>query len=918
MLNRVLPLFILIITFEVLAHSGESHQSSDEGANIEAALHWIELSQQPGGNINTANEIATKFQSSAEALKVFDLLGASLSQKNEAINFLKADLSSLNTEQLSRLLLVLAKEGDVVTTEITELKSRQNIDGGFGHFGEYDSTPIDTSYALLALQGVNSDTLLAGKALYYLSNEQLESGAYALYSDQASVMVSALVTQVLKAYLYTHNVSEQLSSAIEFLYASQNSEGHWGTNWESALALQALIPVTTDVSRYASATEYLESSQSTQGDWDQTVYSTSLAVTALNMLTQIDVPVDPEKAIISGHLLDSLAGTLIPNSVIDVLGYNDENVVINSDGSFVVSNLNAESYVISYSAPGYIGASQNITLREGQFANVGRIRLAVAPTTVLVGGVITDSTSAEPIAGVTVTSVVGSNSSSAITDANGEYQLLSEPGETVLTANSSEHYLVTATASLVAGTQISFSPSLLALTETQPVNSSVFGTILDVSGQPISGVTVTSLSNSANTTTNASGYFELTELTAGDLTIQLSKDGYGTVGFSVVVPEKTNVNVGSITLQDQVELPSTTVYGQVIDMVTGLGVPAASVVIGGRSHTTDENGFYRIEGIPVLEFVISTNAAGYLFSNKEISLTEFSNLNIDINIRKADLGGVNIVTASTDKTSYGAYEPVIITATVNNETALQQSARLYVQVKNANGAEIANFTGANLPPLDPQSDLEELAHYQEHLEASIEDFAPGEERSIQLEQWWNTLTVEPGQYTITVQALDGVTGNLVSQSSASVAILPTENIAALRVNASPGYVLLNNQSDVEFFADVHNRSNVPVLVEFDYQFNTPDGQLLTQGSSQIELMPSDINKKQVLSVMPYQFVASGQYQLVLSNVQGATVENQSAGGVFVPPSIRLKATQLLSPNEVVPLEDVNVNSDIQVEGVDGE
>jgi hypothetical protein len=123
---------------------------------------------------------------------------------------------------------------------------------------------------------------------------------------------------------------------------------------------------------------------------------------------------------------------------------------------------------------------------------------------------------------------------------------------------------------------------------------------------------------------------------------------------------------------------------------------------------------------------------------------------------------------------------------------------------------------------------------------------------------------------------------------------------------------------VELFAEIFNRSNVEVSLEFDYTFLDPDGRVITQGHSQLDMAPSQTNVRQVLTVLPYDFVASGEYRIVLENITGASVTQQSDGTVFVPPSIRLRTTQSLNPSEVVPLEGVSVESRIQVEGMDGE
>ena len=916
-LLRLSLLFFLagMSTLPTYAHNGQNHQALGEDVSLNSALHWLELSQSVDGAVVNPADIATSFQSTSEALTVFTILDSSVANRSAALTLLENSPQTMTTENLVLLVIALSYHAQPFSAQQTELLTRQNKDGGFGAFVGYDSTALDTSLALLALQKVGADAVIASNALAFLSSTQLVDGAFGVYGDQGSVLVTAMVLRAIRSYLYTYNISDMLSRAIEFLYASENTDGDWGSYWETALVLQAVIPVTTDVSRYQRALDYLTNAQSADGDWNQRVYTTALAASVLKLLSSVEVPTDPEKAVVTGRITDA-NGLPITGAGIDVLGISTEIIDMQVDGSFIVSNLEPDSYVLAYSAPGYLGASQNITLQKGQFVDLGSIKLSIAPTAALINGVILDASNRTPIGGAVVSVVVNGQVSNTTTDTNGAYQLLAEAGQALIEVSAATYHSVSVSADLVAGTKVQFSPSLLLSSEEPPVTSSLFGIVVDEQGQFVSGATVV-ITGGSTITTSRNGAFEFTRLSSGEVELAISKRGYKSVTFDVVVPETANANVGNITLREQQTLPSSIVSGRIIDMVSGSGVAAASVVIGGLSVTTDTNGFYRITGIPVLEFNVSVNSSGYLFANKQVLLAEHTDLNLDINIRQAGLGGVSVAAVTTNQASYGAYDSVIISTTVKNDTALNQGARFYVNVKDSLGVEVASFSGVFLPPLDPKSSVEEVEHYQNHLAGTIEQFTPGEERTIQLEQWWNTLAAKPGTYTVTVQALDSLTSNLVSERSTLVTIDSTRSIA-IDVKASPGYVLLNGSADIEIFAEVLNRSNTPITITFDYKLLDPLNQELTQGNTQFSLTSNQLNKQVELSVFPYGFVASGYYRLEVTNILGADIEELSEGAVFVPPSIRLRTTQSLQPNEVVPLEGVPVGSNIQVEGVDGE
>lgn len=900
------------------AHDGVPHSASANSEEINSALHWLETSQREDGAIVVAGDVAGDYQATSEAVIVSALVGGEGINTAAAIAFLQDSPEALSTEQLARLVSALSDTSLPVAEAAHELGRRQGLDGGFGDFIGYDSTPLDTAYALIALQGIGQDAAVAGRALSYLSSAQLASGGFGYYGDQSSVMVSALVVKAIKPYLYTFNISSLLSRSVGFLYAVKGSGNLWDSDWESALALQALIPITTDTSLYELSVSALSGRQQGSGSWEGQVYSTALAMSTLDLLANLDVPADPEKAVIRGRLLDALTSNPLPNAAIDVRDVDSELVSIEADGAFAVSNLDAGNYIVSYSAPGYLGASQNLVLQKGQFADVGTIRLSVAPTASLITGTLIDSATGEPIAGATVTVTVNGSSVSAVSDENGHYQLLSELGAATLVVVSDSYYQVSASVELSAGTSISFSPELLPSSEEQPLSSSIRGVVVDADEQGLAEVLITLSGDAGSIRTGADGRFVVSELDAGEVQLVFSQEGYETLGASLIVPERTNVNVGVITMREQVILPSSSVSGQLLDLSTGLPVAGATVEAGLQSTTTDNSGFYQLSGISVLEFTIAVNAPGYLFTNKDISLSEHSDLALNINIRKADLGGVEVIGLASDAERYGAYQPVLITANLENNTALTVGARLYVKVTNSTGVEVAKFSASYLPPLDSALDEEELAHYQQHLAEAIEELAPSEQREIALEQWWNTENAPPGNYVLTVQAVDAATSNLVSEKSAVIEVIETTKLASLKAGASPGYVLLNGEADMVLTADILNRSNTETVLDFDYVFKDPQGQNLLSGHATVPLIADGLTSSIELGRVLHQFIASGNYVLEILNVSGADVEVLSNATVFVPPSIRLEIIQSLNPNEVVPLEGVSVKSNIQVKGVDGE
>ncbi|MGQ9427588.1 carboxypeptidase regulatory-like domain-containing protein [Gilvimarinus sp. F26214L] len=915
-------LWLLILTcacfssFSV-AHEGIVHSSS-EGDRSEEGLHWLDVQQGSDGAITAPADVATDFQATAEAAHAFGLFDYGAADLNSALAYLAAAPEPLNTEYLSRLATLQTLAGQNAQPAVSQLLARQNANGGFGHQQGFDSTPMDTAYALNALVASGgAGASVVGPALSYLAGEQNGNGGYSVsYDGPSSVAVTSLVVIALKHHLFSYNISGSLNGAIDYLYSQQQADGAWGDNWETALALRALVPVTTDVSRYEDSAALLAAAQSIEGDWDESPYATAMALAAVHLLRTVTVPADPSKASITGKLVSADSGAAISGASIEVSG-SSVSPDIGDNGAFTIANLEPGAYQLTYSAPGYLSAVQSLTVSQGQLANVGTIRLNVSPTTAQLSGQVRDASTGAPIAGAQIEIDLGDASLTTSSDVEGNYQQTVPPGAATLTVTSAGYFPASVQTELRAGTHSVFSPSLTPVSEGEPVASTVLGTVVDAdTGALLEGVLVATPDASA--TTDSSGGFVIEGLAAGELTLLFTKGGYEGVQASIVVPERATADLGQIALAAQVEQDSTTVSGQITDMGSGQPVANASVVIGPNSARTDANGFYEISGINLLEFEISVNATGYVFSRKLITLTEHTRITADIVLRRADMGGIAVKQVVTDKNGYGAYEPVQIAATLRNETAIEQRARLYVNVTDSSGALITSFPAVELPIIDDQSSEEEIAHFEEHLAESVEVLLPHEERTVALERWWNVGRTPPGDYQVTVQALDAATSQIMSELSGEAQIVATEDIASLNLRTSPEYALLDSSAEVEITASLFNRSNVPVNTELRYRLLTPSGVVITEGTANIELAPDTVNHSQVLETVNQDFTESGRYTLQAEVVSGVVPGLIKAGEVFVPPSTRLDVQQSLAPYEVAPLEGVEVQINIEVKGVDSE
>lgn len=918
--GRILPfigtVFIAVATFlsTVWAHTGANHDASEIAAN--AAVMWLESVQSGSGEVSTQSDLANAYQSTAEALTAFTLLNVTTADSLSAGSSISQSPQALSTEGIARTLIALDQNNLSDPLLQAELLSRQNADGGFGEFQGYGSNALDTGYALLSLQKTGADTPIASQALGYLISTQGSNGSFTVYFNNSSSVVTSIVLQAVRPYALTFSITNLMTGAIEYLYSVQHDRYGWGSSyWETAIVLQALIPLTSDVTRYQNSLEYLIGGQSISGDWEGSVYTTALAAGALKLSSSVEIPLDPEKASVRGVIVDASTGAGIVGVQIDLQGTESEMIEVGQSGEFTISNIDADSHVISYSAEGYSGASQSVTLAKGQLIDVGTIELTIAPTTALVAGIVTD-VDGKPIQGATVQATIGQVVVSDVTGQDGAYQFVVGAGVADIEVTANEFHSVSVSAELVAGNELRFSPTLQSAQEDLPESSSVFGFVVDDQGWAIEQVDI-SVTGGGSTQTLVDGRFEIADIESGDLTFTVSKEGYQSVQFTAAVPKRSSVNFGTLTLREEVNLLSTTIYGTVTDILSGEVLESAIVSVGEVSTTTDSSGNYTVENVSVLEISVDVSAAGYLSTSKQITLSQHGKVQLDIPVRQADLGSVTITDVNTNQSTYGSYDAVLITASIINNTAVSQGVRLFAVVTNQEGDEVANFSGYFIPPLDPQSGDEELAHYQQHFDDAIEEFSPGEQRAVTLEQWWSNRASEPGDYTVTIQAFDSQASSLVAEHSTTVTIEPQQSLS-LDGKFSPSYVLLDNSADIDFMADIFNTSNINTSVSFDYQLSDPSGGILTTGTAQIDLAPEERNRSFVFETFSYYFSSSGNYQLSISNVNGAELVEIAEGAIFVPPSIRLRATQSLDSYVVVPLEGVAVQSKIQIEGVDGE
>lgn len=866
-------------------------------------VSWLASRANPDGSFATPDDVATPFQATAEALRTFRALGETTQPGiPAALGFINAE-GFHNTENLARKIIANAEASVDVSTLLAELLAMRNADDGFGELLGFNSTPLDTAFALEALvaAGGNESNVIAG-AISYLSANQNPDGGFSRNSVNASsVYITALVSGVLQRFLLFENSVEIADTASAFLFGNQVPGGGWASDWETALALLAVIPSTTDATRYAPALDALRARQLANGSWGNDVYATALALRVLHLAESIKFPVDPAGGTITGRVVDAGTGLPLAGVTVSLAQLAGSQVSTGTDGRFTLIGIPPNSYTVNYQTAGYSGASRTAAVKAGQLVHLGTVRLSPLAGVGFITGTIIDAATSQPIAG-TLVRAVGASTVSATTDAAGFYRIVTDPAPVTLTASAAGFNSVSGTGTVVAGATLIFSPALFSTGTAPPgQNVTIRGNVVDADTQePLADVGVAISGTGVSTTSDPAGAFSLSNITAGELTVNLSKTGHQSVSLSVVAPPGATINLGTINLPRIDGLITTTIFGTVVDADTGQAIAGATVTVdaGGLSATTAADGTYRIQGITALNFNLSTSASGYLSATTSISLVEPAVLRVDIALTSASVGGISITSLSTDQASYPALSPVTISATLANNSPVARSLQPFVVIIDSSDNLVERFpaTGATAGIPEPVV------------------LGPG--TSLDITAMWDTDRNAPGSYRIILQAFDASSNQLLAERATEIGIQVTETIASVTLVATPRFTNVGATEQIAFNASVVNRSNVTVNVTIFYTWRSPSGDVLRTGETTVTLQPTETQKLATVDSFTFTFAQSGEHPLEVQVLSTPTPGTVVGDVIVAAPSVRIEPSQTITPSTVVPDGDKRIKLNIQLKGVE--
>ena len=602
------PLTLWLITL-LLAISLSPPAFADIG------IDWLTQQAQSEGNYSTPNNIATPFMETVETLQTFYKLGEitqpSITNALEFIN----NTPFPSTEILSQKLIIQALAGQYPNSLHTELISRMGE--GLGDLENYDSSIRDTAWALEALSRTETSDEIISPAIEYLLLQQQQNGGWADNDNQSSVYITAIVMHALWQSRHNFpnlNIALALNQAQTYLLSQKNNNGLWNETFETALALIAILPRLTAPDEISDSIQALRAAQLINGSWENDVYSTALALRALNIADSSQP--NPDLGQITASVIDAQTGLALSGITVELSGTSTSTQTSNSSGQFSFKGLEAGNYTIKIAS-----LTAETELKLGQIIDLAQIRIIKNLDATSIQGTVTSAITGEPLAGVSI-EVTGVNDT-ILSDNQGAFVVTHiEPGEVTIKANLEGYLSASTTITLAASSSLMIS---IPLSQNQTI---LEGFVNNQEANPIVSALIF-VDGTKMADTNAEGYYQINGLTGGQHNISVEHQAYNSVNGSVTMPINTTVTFSPILYPIGTTPPisnTANVIGKVIDKATKLPIPGITITNGTETTITNAAGEFNLSNLAAGESTLQFSLIGYLNKTQAVSLSPFTQL----------------------------------------------------------------------------------------------------------------------------------------------------------------------------------------------------------------------------------------------------------------------------------------------------
>lgn len=888
---RVLARCVLTCTFSLCALASSYAQTLSP--EVTRGLQWLATQVQTDGSLlNEPQSIATKLQNRTEAAQTLKLLAALPPSLSAGIN---ADTDD-NTEYLSRKAIALSLNGWDATNYVGQLLQRQNADGGLGGASSHASNLLDTAWAVLALAQTNNATgATASRARAYLASQVMPDGGINARGDMNRLHQSAIALLALQT-APDGSSATAIRGLTSWILQQQGADGGWSGNvYLSAFALAAVSPVTADTTVRGNARNFLVSRQAADGSWNDDPFLTALVLRALS--TQFSAP--SSNGVLKGLVNDRATNAPLSGASITLSGAGNKIATTDDAGGFTINDLVPGSYSVTYTRNGYSPATQSYTVNAGQTSDAGIIGLTQLASAGIIRGQVLAANSNTPLSRVTI-SVSGVTTASAVTDANGRYELMGiTPGAVVIAASLTGYQTTSGTATVTGGQTLVFSPTVYANNQTAPTTIRYLGKVVSA-GQalPLNGVTIQIAgASNASAVTDASGRFDIT-LSPGSYSATFSLTGYNGVTQTFVAPGGTTVDAGTVALLPVKTV--STIKGRVTT-TSNVGIAGASIQIVGTSTivTSAADGGYTLDNISGTNLTIRASATGYNSQAVSLQLSAPTDVQQNFTLTPQNAGALSIGELAVTPTTVGGNVNVSVDTTVTNSGSSADTVVVQLQIldkdKKVIGTGIAYDANGNV--------IGQL------------NLAAGQKQDIKLV--WNSAQFPPGDYVLDVRLLEtgSITqatpqGNLIAERAAGITVTGQMHFTGV-VTANPPVLQAGTSTAIKLSAVVQNDGNtdIPAQAFTLAVINTRDNTVVLSQQAGGNAIP--VNGLQTLSFPDWTSTGSGSFRLELTAADPAL--GKVVGSLYVGDSA--KATYTVN-KLVVPAGTQSVRGTIKITGQD--
>ena len=630
---------------------------------------WLRAQVQSDGSVAMpATALATTRQTRAETLETlarFNLVPVPLLDK------VRTEATDRAVEHLARKLIALGKSnfsGTLISNAqnaaITELKSYQNADGGFGGASGYQSNALDTSFALLGFRatGTLGGTEVA-RAINFLASHLTNTAPSVLTANaRALPYVDAYVLIALQTYAQHFPIAASVDVAKARLLANANQGLYLETllNCTSVIAISLTGQGDPSVVSLRAA---IRSAQAANGSWSDDPFLTALALRALTNFTP---QAPPTLGLIAAVIRDAQTLAPLPGATLTLDPNPQFTATSGAGGGVQITDITPGSYAAIAEKAGYEARRlTGIQIVAGQSLDMGDIQLSRVNNAAVLRGLVTDVRDQSPIAGVSI-AITGAVTGTVNTGPDGRYEYISATAGTItVQASKTGFQSATGTGTLVIGQTLIFSPALYADGVPTPTAATLIGKVVStVADTAIAGATITFGARTAQT--DADGRFALTEVATGAFSATIVKVGYQSAGLSGSLA--LGVNDAGLIRLSPVNTGVSSLAGKVTDAANGTVINNAriSIAVQNLETSSDSAGMYRINSIQTVPFTAEVSAPGYGTRILTAGQTGHANFSGDVQLSRLTAGDLSLESVVMGAPEYQPYTEATLVGTVKN------------------------------------------------------------------------------------------------------------------------------------------------------------------------------------------------------------------------------------------------------------